>query len=429
MKEKTLFGVVDVETTGVFPERADRVIEIAVLRVDLKGNVLDEYATLVNPNRDITGAQIHGITARDVKNAPLFGEIAGDILSLLAECIFVAHNVHFDLRFVRSEFARIGCMLPDLPYLCTMELARRADPAIPSRQLGELCRYFGINLSQPHTAYDDARATAMLLRTCFSRLAAYSKFSLSTIGIRGLPARPCDWPTLPVSRGSYPRSQAAQDILSEPSYIGYLVSRLPAMPCSQPEIEPYLVLLDRVLEDRRVSAQEADALYALAQECGLSRAEAMAAHQSYIRDLVQIALEDGVITESESRDLEEVRKLLSVSDADYRTILDEVTAAHHRGKPRKNSYVLQSVDVKNRSICFTGEFRCRISGQIVDRSLAESIAAQRGMVVQSNVTKTLDFLVVGDPDSMSTKAKKAHSYGVRIIAEPVFWRMMGVQTE
>jgi len=30
---------------------------------------------------------------------------------------------------------------------------------------------------------------------------------------------------------------------------------------------------------------------------------------------------------------------------------------------------------------------------------------------------------------MSTKAKKARQYGVRILAEPVFWRMMGVDVE
>ncbi len=57
------------------------------------------------------------------------------------------------------------------------------------------------------------------------------------------------------------------------------------------------------------------------------------------------------------------------------------------------------------------------------------IAAEKGMVVKSDVTKTLDFLVVGDPDSMSRKAKKARRYGVRIIAEPVFWQMMGIQVD
>ncbi|MCH8899599.1 MAG: hypothetical protein IH942_03770 [Acidobacteria bacterium] len=48
------------------------------------------------------------------------------------------------------------------------------------------------------------------------------------------------------------------------------------------------------------------------------------------------------------------------------------------------------------------------------------------MIVNDGVTKQLDYLVTPDPDSMSAKARKARKYGVRIIAEPVFWSMIGV---
>ncbi|MCX5995604.1 MAG: exonuclease domain-containing protein [Chloroflexi bacterium] len=461
MLTNTYFAVVDLETTGVFPNMNDRVIEIAVVHADLRGNILDEYTTLVNPNRDISGT---GISAREVTNAPLFGEIAGDILSLLARSIFVAHNVYFDMRFIHSEFRRIGCILPEFPYLCTMQLARKADPDIPSRQLGELCKYFGIELSQPHRALDDARATASLLHTCLSRLAAESKKYFSIIGIIGQPIERHHWPELPVTRKPYPRSQAAQDILSDPSYIGHLIPKLPATTCSQSAIEDYLVLLDRVLEDRRVSPEESEALYNLAQQCGISRTQAIAAHHLYMRDLIQNALEDGVITESESKDLEEVRSLLSISDAEYKMILEDMIEAHARGEFRKPVNVLKSLDVKGKSVCFSGELNCRIKegiasrflaemiasekytaikerfekklklrflseNQIFNTTLAEMIAAEKGMVVKNYVTKTLDFLVAGDPDSMSTKAKKARRYGVRIISEPVFWQMMGIQVE
>ena len=48
---------------------------------------------------------------------------------------------------------------------------------------------------------------------------------------------------------------------------------------------------------------------------------------------------------------------------------------------------------------------------------------------EKNVIKKLDYLVAVDPDSMSGKAKKAREYGIRIIAEHVFWRMLGVDVE
>ena len=460
MLANTYLAVVDLETTGMFPNVNDRVIEVGIVRADSRGNIIDEYTTLINPNRDISGT---GISAREIKNAPLFSEIAGDILSLLAGSIFVAHNVYFDMRFLSSEFRHIGCSLPDFPYLCTMQLARLADPDIPSRQLSSLCEHFGIELNQPHIALEDARATANLLHTCLSRLATESKKYFSIIGIMRQPVERRNWPELPVARKPYPRSQAAQDILSEPSYIGEIVSKLPATTCSEPEIEDYLALLDRFLEDRRVSAEESEALYILAQDCGISRTKAIGAHHLYMRDLIQTALEDAVITESESKDLEEVRRLLSISNAEYEAILKDVKKAHARGKS-KPVVVRTPPDVKGKSVCFTGELNCQIKDEIASRFLeemiasekgmviqerfrkkqklkflsedmifgqllAEMIAAEKGMVVKSDVTKTLDFLVVGDPDSMSTKAKKARRYGVRIIAEPVFWQMMGIQVE
>jgi hypothetical protein len=35
-------------------------------------------------------------------------------------------------------------------------------------------------------------------------------------------------------------------------------------------------------------------------------------------------------------------------------------------------------------------------------------------------------MVLADPASMSGKARKAAAYGVRRVAEPIFWRMAGV---
>ena len=46
--------------------------------------------------------------------------------------------------------------------------------------------------------------------------------------------------------------------------------------------------------------------------------------------------------------------------------------------------------------------------------------------VAKSVTKTLDILVVSDADTQSGKAKKARSYGVRIVAERSFWPRVGV---
>ncbi len=47
------FAVLDVETTGLRPERGARVCEIAIVRMRGDGEVVDEYATLISPERPI----------------------------------------------------------------------------------------------------------------------------------------------------------------------------------------------------------------------------------------------------------------------------------------------------------------------------------------------------------------------------------------
>ena len=67
----TPIAVLDTETTGIYPGGHDRIIEIALLRFRPDtGQVEDEYATLINPKRDIGRADIHGIAAVALANKP-----------------------------------------------------------------------------------------------------------------------------------------------------------------------------------------------------------------------------------------------------------------------------------------------------------------------------------------------------------------------
>ena len=96
------FAVIDVETTGLFPG-SHRIAEIAVVHVEPDGTVSNRWETLVNPQRDLGPQHIHGIRAADVLQAPVFGDIAHDVMDLLAGRVLVAHNVRFDYRFVSHE--------------------------------------------------------------------------------------------------------------------------------------------------------------------------------------------------------------------------------------------------------------------------------------------------------------------------------------
>jgi len=94
-----------------------------------------------------------------------------------------------------------------------------------------------------------------------------------------------------------------------------------------------------------------------------------------------------------------------------------------------DNITLNADDVKGKSVCFTGEMQCKICGERASRSFAEKKAHEKGMILKKGVSKKLDMLVTADPESMSGKAKKARQLGVRVIAEPVFWRMIGMEIE
>jgi hypothetical protein len=73
------YAVVDTETTGLFTGFRHRIAEVAVIHVDPDGTVTDEWSTLLNPDRDLGPQAIHGIRAADVRRAPRFEEMAGDL--------------------------------------------------------------------------------------------------------------------------------------------------------------------------------------------------------------------------------------------------------------------------------------------------------------------------------------------------------------
>lgn len=156
------YVVVDVETTGGRGEK-HRVTEIGAVRVR-NLQVIDTYQTLLNPQRSIPPSitRLTGITPAMVDGAPYFADIADEFADFLDGAIFVAHNVEFDYRFIRSEFQRLGRRFR-MPKLCTVASMRRLFPGHRSYSLKALTDTYGIELKSHHRALCDAEAAAELL--------------------------------------------------------------------------------------------------------------------------------------------------------------------------------------------------------------------------------------------------------------------------
>lgn len=160
---ETDFVVFDLETTGAKTPPC-RVTEIGAYRVS-QGRITAEYQTLINPETPIPLfiSELTGITDRMVRNAPVFGEVIPDFLDFIGDAVLVAHNAHFDMRFLNHEIGRIHTdYRVGNPYLCTVRLARRLVKNIPNHRLKTLADYYQIPLINHHRASDDAQATARI---------------------------------------------------------------------------------------------------------------------------------------------------------------------------------------------------------------------------------------------------------------------------
>jgi DNA polymerase-3 subunit epsilon len=178
----------------------------------------------------------------------------------------------------------------------------------------------------------------------------------------------------------------------------------------------YLSLLDRVVEDRVVTESEIAALAETARSWGVGATAATALHRSYMAAMWNLARADGIVTANELHDLRLLSELLGVP-ADG-AIVDAPAPV----MPRADS-------LAGLSVCFTGGSVCTIGGAKLSRDDQEQLAACRGLVIKPGVSKHLDVLVLADPDSRSGKAQRAAELGVRRMAEPAFWRAIGVQID
>jgi DNA polymerase III epsilon subunit family exonuclease len=152
--------VVDVETTGRDPKMSD-LVEVGAVRIK-NGKIADRWSTLVNPGRSVIGAQMHGLSDKDLKGAPTPKEAATAFLAFAGDAVLVGHNVGFDLGFLEEALGD-GFRFGYAGYLDTVTLTRESYPDLESYKLGDLSRFFGIELQNAHRALPDAEATAELV--------------------------------------------------------------------------------------------------------------------------------------------------------------------------------------------------------------------------------------------------------------------------
>lgn len=400
------YTVIDVETTGLSP-RSDRVVEIGVVKVTHRGEVSEAWGTLVNPRRDVVASSIHGITARDVARAPTFEDVAPALLDSVDGRILAAHNAGFDTRFLAAELHRAGYPLEEVavPAVCTMTWSG-SYLSSPSRRLRDCCATAGVELHNAHSALGDAYATAQLLASYLAR-ADYRPAWQDTLAA----ARAFRWPAHSADPGQPAFVQRTDTTRARPDgWLDRIVARLPQS--ADPRVDAYLATLEVAMLDGRLSLHEEDQLVEVAAASALTRPQVLAIHQDYLVAMAHVALADGVVTGEERSELDRAAACLGLTARDVDGALQAAAYGGGDHDLRITGIALAPGD----RVTFTGEMA-------VERTLWEERARAAGLQ-PAGLAKKTRVLVAADPDSLSSKAAKARTYGIPIIDEAAFGKLI-----
>lgn len=379
------FAVVDTETTGF--SRRDRIVEFGCVTIS-EGRIVDEYESLLQPDRDPGPVHVHGITPTMLESAPAFDAVAADIAARLDGAVLVAHNISFDLRMLSQEVEWVSGMSLDVGAgVCTYRLTGE-KLAVAAERAG---------LAAPdHSALADARVAAELL-LIHADAAALTDTSQAFCRAPGQPGG------LTVRRPGAPPRRGALSVLAART----------SWPSSVRETEAlYLDALDRCLDDGELSENERSWLSVTASVLGISDRGRALLHRRYFDLLVEQILADGIVSETEQRLHSQVAAALEIEADDL---------AGDVPKPRVAVSASDRPAEPGTTVCFTGS--AVIEGRPITRSELEGIARSVGIEVVGAVTKRCGLVVAADPMSRSGKARRAREVGVRVVSVADFMEL------
>ena len=180
MLNKT-FAVVDLETTGNNLEK-DNIIQLSIVFVR-NFKITGQYNTFLSDETTVSPfiRELTNISSDMLIGAPKFKDVAKDIKNQLDDAVFVAHNVDFDLTFLKAAFKSAGLTYNPVHTLDTVELVRIFLPSVAGYQLRLVAEHLGIELSQAHRADEDAYATAEVLIVVIKKMIGMHRETLIKI--------------------------------------------------------------------------------------------------------------------------------------------------------------------------------------------------------------------------------------------------------
>lgn len=157
------FAAIDFETAN---NQRSSICSVGIVIVR-NGEITDSFYSLINPEPNYYNywcSQVHGLTSKDTKNAPIFPKVWRQIEPLIKDLPLIAHNSPFDESCLKAVFRIYQMDYPDYKFYDTLIASRRALPELPNHQLHTVAAACGYHLKNHHHALADAEACAWIAR-------------------------------------------------------------------------------------------------------------------------------------------------------------------------------------------------------------------------------------------------------------------------
>lgn len=157
--------IFDVESTGT-DVTSDEIIQIAAVKIDNKGNIIDTYERFIKPNKTVgASAKVHHFTDEYLAEHGLpKEEVLNEFREYTKDKIVIGHNVQYDINIFTSELNRCNIGAPLFKgFYDTLDIYRRFYPMEKNHKLEYLSERFKTTHKPSHNALDDIIATTELL--------------------------------------------------------------------------------------------------------------------------------------------------------------------------------------------------------------------------------------------------------------------------
>ncbi len=177
IKEKSLleetYVVFDLETTGLYPNSGDTIIEIGAVKIKNE-TIIDRYDELIKPDKILSEEiiDITGINNEMLKGKRNEEEGVKSFMEWVGDAPMVAHNAKFDISFIELAYAKYNFGIFKNTVIDTLGLSRYLESKEKYHNLATLVKRYEIPWDEDkhHRADYDSEGTALIFTKMVKKL-------------------------------------------------------------------------------------------------------------------------------------------------------------------------------------------------------------------------------------------------------------------